>query len=150
MPSDNVMSHFIDKINAPELVFTIGIVAIAAYVAVKFIPMMKELRLKKIENDAAIKMKELEIEEAREKRKAEEAMREDERDRARTEVIGKQNEIQESLVRSLDGQAIQMAGLISSLDESKMRSRDMGETVNDTNIRVREIHTMIMNGKKAS
>lgn len=143
MPSDDVMFHFIDKMG-PELLFCIGMLVIIAYIAVKAIPMLKELRIIKIEHDAEVNMKTLYIKEMQEQRMAEDAKREDERDRARTEVIGKQNEIQTNLARTIEGQSIQMAALVASLEESKQRSRAVGDTVMDTNHKVSEIHTMIV------
>lgn len=143
MPSDAVIDHFIDKVG-PEFLFCIGMLAILAFVAVKAIPITKELKMKKLDRDAEIAMKNLQIKEMQEQRMAEDAVREDARDRARTDVIGKQNEIQKNLARTIEGQSIQMAALIASLDESKERSRAVGDTVNDTNHMVSEIHTMIV------
>lgn len=143
MPSDDVMFRFIDKMG-PELLFCIGMLVIIAYIAVKAIPMLKELRIIKIEHDSEVNMKTLHIKEMQEQRMAEDAKREDERDRARTEVIGKQNEIQTNLARTIEGQSIQMAALVASLEESKQRSRAVGDTVMDTNHKVSEIHTMIV------
>lgn len=149
MPSDGVVNNYIDKLGGkgPEFLLTIGIILILAYVAVKAIPMIKDLRMRKIDHDAEFQMKRLEIEEMREKRKAEEVMREDERDRARTEVIGKQNEIQANLVRSNDGMAIQFAALQAALEESKSRSRLVGDQINEIDTKVSEIHTVVVKSK---
>lgn len=147
MPSDNVTIRFIDKMG-PELLFCIGMLVIIAYIAVKAIPTLKELRILKIDHDAEVAMKNLHIKEMQEQRMAEDAKREDERDRARTEVIGKQNEIQTNLARTIEGQSIQMAALVASLEESKQRSRAVGDTVMDTNHMVSEIHTMIVKATK--
>lgn len=149
MPSDGVVNHYIDRLggSGPEFLLTIGVILILAYVAVKAIPMIKDLRLRKIDHDAEFEMKRLEIEEMREKRKAEEAMREDERDRARTEVIGKQNEIQANLVRSNDGMAIQFAALQAALEESKSRSRLVGDQINSIDTKINEIHTVVVKAK---
>lgn len=146
MPSDDVTIRFIDKMG-PELLFCIGMLIIIAYIAVKAIPTLKELRILKIDHDAEVAMKNLHIKELHEQRMAEDAKREDERDRARTEVIGKQNEIQTNLARTIEGQSIQMAALVASLEESKQRSRAVGDTVMDTNHMVSEIHTMIVKAK---
>lgn len=146
MPSDAVLEHFIDRVG-PELLFCIGILVILAFVTIKAIPIIKEFKMRKLDHEANVAMKNLEIRELQEKRMAEDAVREDERDRARTEVIGKQNEIQKNLTQAIDGQSIQMAALIASLNESKERSRAVGDTVRDTNHMVSEIHTMIIKGK---
>lgn len=149
MPSDGVMNNYIDKLggSGPAFLFTIGVILVLAYVAIKAIPIIRDLRIRKIDHDAEVEMKRLEIEEMREKRKAEEAMREDERDRARTEVIGKQNEIQANLVRSNDGMAIQFAALQAALEESKTRSRQVGEQISEIDAKVNEIHTVVVKVK---
>lgn len=148
MPGDSVFEKYITGLQAPELVFCIGIIVILAYVSVKAIPTIKEIKLRRIESDKELAMQKIEFDQQRETRKAEEFREELARDRARTEVIGRQNEIQEALTRSIDSQTIQMASLIASLDESKNRSRVMSETVEDTNSKVSEIHTMIVKARK--
>ena len=147
MPGDSVFEKYITGLQAPELIFCIGIIAILAYVSIKAIPTAKEIKLRRIDSDEKLAMQKISFEEEREKRKAEEFREELARDRARTEVIGRQNEIQEALARSIDSQTIQMASLIAGLDESKNRSRIMSETVEDTNSKVREIHTMIVKAR---
>ena len=147
MPGDTVFNKYIDTLGSPWFLFVIGILVILAYVAIKTIPIVKELRLKRIECDSKFQLRTLEQNEAREKRKAEEFQQELQRDKERTEVIGKQNEILENLARSHDNQAVQMSALIASLEESKTRSREMSETCKDTNRKVSEIHTIIVNSK---
>lgn len=148
MPGDSVFHKYIETLSSPWLLFVIGILIILAYIAVKTIPMIKEIRLKKIECDNEIQRLTLEQTSAREKRKAEEFQQELQRDKERTEVIGKQNEILEHLARSHDNDAVQMSALIASLEESKTRSRELGETVKDTNNKVSEIHTIIVKSAK--
>lgn len=148
MPGDEVFRKYIESFDSPWFLFVIGILAIFAYIAIKTIPMIKEIRLKKIECDNEIQRLTLEQTNAREKRKAEEFQQELQRDKERTEVIGKQNEILEHLARSHDNDAVQMSALIASLEESKTRSRELGETVKDTNNKVSEIHTIIMKSTK--
>lgn len=148
MPGDSVIKDYIAGVQTPELLFVIGILLILAYVAIKSLPMIKEIKMRKIDHEAEIALQRLENERKREERKAEEFQQEMERDRARTEVIGKQNEIQDTLARSIEGQSIQMATLISSLEESKIRSRTMSDKVMDTNTKVNEIHTMIVKAGK--
>lgn len=148
MPSDSVIHDYIAGVQTPELLFVIGILLILAYVAIKSLPMVKEIKMRKLDHDAEIELQKIENDRMREERKAKEFQQEMERDRARTEVIGKQNEIQDTLARSIEGQSIQMATLISSLEESKIRSRDMNNKVTDTNAKVNEIHTMIVKAGK--
>lgn len=147
MPGDSVFHKYIEGLGNPWLLFVIGILAILAYIAVKTIPMVKEIRLKKIECDSEIQRMTLEQASAREKRKADEFQQELQRDKERTEVIGKQNEILEHLAHSHDNDAVQMSALIASLEESKLRSREMGELTRDTNEKVSEIHTIIVKSK---
>lgn len=148
MPGDDVLKRYIESFDSPWFLLVIGILIIIAYVVVKTIPMVKELRLKKIDADTEIKRLSIEQENAREKRKAEEFQQQMKLDKERTEVIGKQNEILEHLATSHDNEAIQMSSLISSLDESKLRSREMGETIKDMHGMVSEIHTVIVKANK--
>ena len=143
MTNNDVFARFIDKM-AGELVFVIGILCIIAYVAIKAIPMFKELQIQKYNLRHDEEMRRLDIEDRRESRKTEEWQREDERDRARTEVIASQNDILSNIVRSNEAMTLQMATLNTSLDDSKYRSRALSETVNDTNHMVSEIHTAIV------
>lgn len=147
MPGDTVFNKYIESLGSPMFLLVIGILVILAYIAVKAIPMIKEIKLRKIECDADIKRLTLEQANVREKRKADEFQQELQRDKERTEVISKQNEILENLAKSHDNQAIQMSALVASLEESKVRSREMGEIVKDTNNKVSEIHTIIVKGK---
>lgn len=143
MPSDDVIIKFIEGIG-PELLFCIGFLVILAYVVVKSIPMVKEIRLKKLDHESEIENKKLDLDQKREAREAEEAEREDERNRDRIRVIGQQNEILSALVRSNDALTIQMATLNASLEDSKDRSRVLAGTVKDTNGLVHDIHEVIM------
>lgn len=148
MPGDSVFHKYIDTIGSPWFLFVIGILVILAYVVIKTIPMIKEIKLKRIESDSEIQRLTIEQANMRERRKAEEFQQELQRDKERTEVIGKQNEILENLAKSHDNQAIQMSALVASLEESKVRSREMNETVKDTNNKVSEIHTIIVKANK--
>lgn len=147
MPGDTVFNKYIESLGSPMFLLVIGILVILAYIAIKAIPMIKEIKLRKIECDADIKRLTLEQANVREKRKADEFQQELQRDKERTEVISKQNEILENLAKSHDNQAIQMSALVASLEESKVRSREMGAIVKDTNNKVSEIHTIIVKGK---
>lgn len=143
----DALVHFIDKMGV-ELLFVIGLLVILAYIAVKTIPAYKELKSKKIDVDKAIAEKQLEIESAREIRKADEHTKDLERDRARTEQIAQQNVILESMSRGFEAQQIQLTALTTALEDSKTNSRSMGETVEDTNHMVSDIHRIVV-GKDA-
>lgn len=147
MPEASVFHKYIETLGSPLFLLVLGVLAIFAYIAVKTVPMIKEIKLKKIESDSAIQRLTIEQTSMREKRKAEEFQQEMQRDKERTEVISKQNEILENLAKSNDNQAIQISALVASLEESKVRSREMNETVKDTNNKVSEIHTIIVKGK---
>lgn len=138
MPSDSVLIHFIDKMGV-ELLFVIGVLIILTYIAIKAIPMFKELRIKKLDNEQVLAEKKLVIDETREKRKAEEHQQDLERDQARTEAIAAQNEILTTLARGFEAQQIQLATLTTALEDSKTHSRSLGETVDDTNQVVHDI-----------
>lgn len=145
MPSGDVaFNKYIETIDSPMFLFVLGILVILAYTVIKVIPMVKEIRLKRIDCDSEIRRMTLEQTNMREKRKAEEFQQGLQRDKERTEVIGKQNEILESMTKSYDNQAIQVAALVASLEESKLRSREMRDTVKDTNNKVSEIHTIVV------
>ena len=144
MPEASIFHKYIETLGSPWFLFVIGILVIFAYIAIKTIPMIKEIKLKKIESDSEIQRMTIEQTSMREKRKAEEFQQELQRDKERTEVIGKQNEILENLAKSHDNQAIQMSALVASLEESKVRSRELGETCKDTKEMVSEIHTIIV------
>lgn len=145
MPGDSVFHKYIDTLGSPWFLFVIGILVIFAYIAIKTIPMIEKIRLKKIECDSENHRLSIEQEGRREQRKAEEFQQELQRDKERTEVIGKQNEILEHLARTHENQSTQIAAMLAALEESKARSREMGDTVKDTNTKVSEIHTIIMN-----
>lgn len=143
MPSDEVMTSFIDKMGV-ELLFVIGLLCILAYVAIKTIPSYKELRMRKLDNDKEIAEKQLDLEAKRETRKSEEHQKDLERDQARTEQIAEQNTILETMARGFEAQQVQLSALTAALEESKSNSRSMGETVADTNKMVTEIHHVII------
>lgn len=153
MNNEDVFVRFVDKLG-PELLFCIGILVILGYITVKAIPMVKEIRLQQIKAKNELDKERLELDRQREANAAEAAKKEDERDRARTEVIGTQNDILSNIVRSNEAMTVQMASLNSSLLDSKDRSRILGEKVADTNdkvtetnLMVREIHSIVKKEK---
>lgn len=150
MPGDSVMNTYIDRlsVNAPEMLFVIGVLVLLTFIAVKSIPMIKELRIRKIDKDSEIELQRLELEKLREERKAEERRIQEQLDRERIEISVRQVKLGETQARNTEAQITQLAALQASLDESKVRSRSMGETVEDTNTKVSEIHTIVLNTRK--
>lgn len=145
MPEDAII-RFIDKLGA-EFLFCIGIIGILAYIVVKAIPIIKDIRLKQLDYKMSLEKERLELDRQRELNSVEAEKREDERDRKRTEVIATQNEILDSLVRTNEATSVQLASLNSALNESKNRSKQFGETVIDTNKMVSEIHSVVVERK---
>lgn len=139
---DDAAARFIDKMG-PELLFCVGILIIIAYVVVKAVPMVRDIRLKQIETKNELDKERLELDRIRENNANENAKKEDERDRARTEVIATQNDILTNLVRGNEAMTIQLASLNASLIDSKDRSKGLGETLEDTNKKVTDNHRMI-------
>lgn len=139
---EDVFIRFIDRMGT-ELLFCIGIIAILAYIAVKAIPIARDIRLKQIEYKMEVDRERLEIDRQREINAVEAAKKEAERDRARTEVIGTQNNILSNIVRSNEAMTLQMSSLNTSLIDSKDRSKILGETVNDTNKKVTDTNRMV-------
>lgn len=141
MPTQVLLS-FIDKLG-PELLFCIGIIGILAYIAVKSIPIVRDIRLKQIDYKMDLDKERIELDRLHEENSVEAAKKEDERDRKRNEVIAAQNEIMSSLVRSNEAMSVQLASLNASLLDSKDRSKLLGETVNDTNHKVTDTNRMV-------
>lgn len=139
--SDGVLESYIAGVNSPEILAVLGVMVI---VAVWVVPMVKELTKTKLQNDYDLKLKGIEIEQEREKRKAEEAVRHDANERERLRSIGVQNQILTGLQATMETVAGQQALNNASLDESKERSRELGRTVSDTNAKVTEIHNALM------
>lgn len=132
MPSDDVVNHFIDKVG-PELLFVIGLLVIFAYVSVKSIPMLKEIKLERIKSDHDLAEQRLSIDKQREARKAEEMQEDIEAERARAEQRAEQNKILESVSRAMENLSMQTTALVTTVTDSKEQSRVMGSTVMDTN-----------------
>ena len=139
--SDNVIESYIEGVNTPELLAVLGIMLI---VAVWVIPLVRELMNTKQQNDYDLRLKEIELEQKREERKAEEAVRHDENERERLRSIGVQNQLLASMQSTLETVAGQQTMNNAALGESKERSRELGRTVSDTNSKVTEIHNILM------
>lgn len=139
--SDSVIESYIEGVNTPELLAVLGIMLI---VAVWVIPLVRELMNTKQQNDYDLRLKEIELEQKREERKAEEAVRHDENERERLRSIGVQNQLLASMQSTLETVAGQQTMNNAALGESKERSRELGRTVSDTNSKVTEIHNILM------
>jgi membrane-associated HD superfamily phosphohydrolase len=107
--------------------FTIGIIVILAFVAVKAMPMIADGQAKRIE-----------IEAKREERKAEEVKTRAQRDRERSEMEGRwltqyehATRVQEQTNMVIEGVREQMMMLNQALDDSKSRSHEMAEQVQE-------------------
>lgn len=146
--NDDALIRFIDRLG-PELLFCIGILVILAYIAVKSIPMIKDIRLEQIKSKNELDKERLELDRQREINVIEQSKKEDERDRARTEVIATQNDILSNLIRSNEAMTVQIASLNSSLLDSKDRSKSLGKTVDDTNKKVTDTNRMVCEMHKA-
>lgn len=120
----------------PEWVIAFGALAIAAWITVKGLPVFKATKLKRIE-----------IEAERERRKAEEARMFDERERDRTTIAAQQVNAQERSTAAMNAMTAQMAVMSAGLEESKYRSREMGETVGAMANQVDEIHDVVVGCK---
>lgn len=139
--SDSVIESYIEGVNTPELLAVLGIMLI---VAVWVIPLVRELMTTKQQNDYDLRLKEIELEQKCEERKAEEAVRHDENERERLRSIGVQNQLLASMQSTLETVAGQQTMNNAALGESKERSRELGRTVSDTNSKVTEIHNILM------
>lgn len=144
MPSDNVINTYIGKLG-PEFLFTIGILAILSYIAIKSIPAFKELRMKRLDNEIAIEQRRLDLDERREMQKAEEHAKMLEREQEQQKLAIRQLEQGEIQTHAIEAQTVQLAALQASLEESKNRSRSMGDTIDDIHNKVTEMHTTIKN-----
>ena len=111
----------------PGYVVSLGVIAIAAWIASKALPFWSEYQSKK-----------LEIDQAREKRKADESARQDERERERAVLEGRwleqyehATEVQKQTNAVLGGVEAQIATLNVTLADSKERSRNMAKEMHD-------------------
>lgn len=111
----------------PEYVTAVGVLAIAAWVASKAMPLY-----------ASYKDKRLDIERERERRKAAEEDNRERRDRERSEMEGRWLEqyehstlVQEQTNAVIEGIRAQMAVLDATLADSKDRSREMARQVSE-------------------
>lgn len=120
----------------PAYTLAIGLIAILAWIAVKAMPFMREIQMKK-----------LELEASREARKANEAQQLHERERERSELTARMIESQNRSNEVMEGLTTQIAVMNTSLEESKHRSRDMGHTVSTAAEQIKEIHTVVVKGK---
>lgn len=135
---DEAATHLVDALagSGPGWLFAIGVIVILAFVTVKVIPIWRDY-----------KMRQLDIEADREKRKSEEIRLRDERDRENAAIAARQIDTQEQSNIVLHAVQEQLAVMNGNLDISHEGSRRMGETVTDMAHKVDEIHGVIIHHK---
>ena len=132
---DEAAVHAVDGLagSGPEWLFAIGALVIFAGVVIKVVPMVRDYKLKQ-----------LDIAQEREKRKADEARMRDERERENTAISARQVEAQERSTVAMNAMTAQMAVMDSRLEASQDRSRRMGERMEGMAEKVDEIHSEIV------
>ncbi len=138
MPGDETYIHLIDAVSAqgPLWLFVAGVLVIAAFVAVKALPVVRDVQRGR-----------LGIEQKREARKADEARMRDKRDREQSETSAR---MVDAMNRQADGDQAMAAALnaISArLDASQAGSRRMGEQVDEIAHQVDDIHAATVRHK---
>ena len=131
MPGDTTYVHLIDAISAqgPLWLFVAGVLVIAAFVAVKALPVLRD-----------VKKGELDISRAREERKADEARMRDERERENSATTGRMVDAMNRQADSDRAMAEALNAISARLDASQAGSRHMGEQVEEIYHQVDDIH----------
>lgn len=121
--------------------FAIWILVIVSGVAIKAMPMIDGWQNRRID-----------IEEKREKRKADESEARAQRDRERSEMEGRwlsqyehATDVQEQSNVVIEGMREQTMLLNQTLNDSKSRSKQMAQTVQDASQLIQEIHQEVVN-----
>lgn len=145
MPGDETYVHLIDALAAdgPMWLLVAGLLVVAAFVAVRFVPIVK-----------ADKEGRLDIERQREGRKAEEARMRGDRDREHAATTAR---MVDAMNRQADGDQAMAAALnaiTERLDASQGRSARMGERVEENHEtlatvaqQVDDIHAVTVRGR---
>ena len=137
MPGEDAATHYIDAMAAagegPMWLFALGVLVIAAVVAYKILPVVKECKLRAID-----------IEEQREQRKAEEARMRDERDRESAAINARAVDAQERSTAAITAMTQQMAVMSGQLEMSRDRSAHMGGQIDDMARKVSDIHGAVV------
>ena len=127
--------HAVDGLTAfgPGWLFALGCLAILTGVAVKALPVWRDL-----------KAAQLDIERRREERKAEEARLRDERDRENASIASRQVDAQERSTAAMTAMTAQMAAMEQALEVSRRGSQQMRDQVGDMAHKVDEIHMTVV------
>ena len=127
--------HSVDALagSGPAWLFAIGVLTIAALVAVKALPLWHK-----------VKMAQVDIDRQREARKAEEARLRDERDRENCAIAGRQVDAQERSTAAMTAMTAQMAAMEQALEVSRHGSQQMRDQVGDMAHKVDEIHMTVV------
>lgn len=151
--STSTNTAFLDAMSnlGEGLLFTLGVIAILAFVAIRMIPIYQARLEEKSEIEKTRMENEAEIAKMREDRKAKEEERLAQRDIERSQTEGRwlsQNErwlaLQEQTNTVVEGVREQMQINNALLEESKTGSRAMAAQGADTNRLVAEIHHAVV------
>lgn len=148
--------HAVDGLaGTPNLIFVLGILVILAGVAIKAIPMWRDLRQKKLDadtelrkqqldSDAKFRQAEIDIERDRELRKMEEAKQRHEREKENAAIMSRSVDAQERSTIAINESTAQMAILAAKLEMSQQGSMSMRDTVDDMAVEVHDIHLAVV------
>lgn len=134
---DNAVVHYIDALGGygPLYLTVMGILFIAVFVMVKYLPFLRDY-----------KTKQLEIESEREKRKAEELRIRVAQESERAAISRSQIEAQERSTAAMNAMTQQMAIFEARIEASQHGSHAMQEKVDDMAVEVHDIHTVVVKG----
>lgn len=139
-PSDEFWTEAARNSPSGLVVILLAIVAILAVIVKWGLPLYKELRLKRLENERY----RIEVDE-----KAATAL--DERERERIKTTQRQVAAQEESTRAIEALSVQVAATNAQLSDSKANSREMGNTVgtiantvSHVSEQVEEIHAIVV------
>lgn len=139
-PSDEFWTEAAKNSPSGLVVILLAIVAILAVIVKWGLPLYKELRLKRLENERY----RIEVDE-----KAATAL--DERERERIKTTQRQVAAQEESTRAIEALSVQVAATNAQLNDSKVNSREMGNTVgtiantvSHVSEQVEEIHAIVV------
>ena len=119
--------------DGPVWLFATGVLVILSAVLIKLFPLYKDF-----------KMRQIEIEETREKRKADEARMRNERERENAAIAARQIEAQDRSTAAINAMTAQMAVMDSRLEVSQQGSAHMQDKVDGIAVEVHDIHTAIV------
>lgn len=111
--------------SGPEWLIAGALVLLFGYAVIKIIPTFQESKERRDEAYTKKIDAEIELEKARELRKAEESKARERRDIERSESEGKWIQLGESMVQASEAMTMTMKGLEAAINESKIGSRKM-------------------------